>query len=136
MYSRLSRNGFVPLFGASAPAFVCRPCKFYNYGFSGVRGLFRLHNAFYQRSCSDSACCALGVDPYVICALGDWENFVCFRRFYGRVRALAPITQLLIKQRPTLASAVSSLSMRIVLCGNRVCSESPHFKTRDEDCTK
>ena len=70
---------------------------------------------------------ALRVDPYLICALGNSENFDCFRKFYGRVIAFAPITQLLVKQRPKLASAVSSPSMEIVLCGNRVCSNLTQF---------
>ena len=49
VHSILSRNGIVRLFGASAPAFVCRPSKFDNYVFSGVSGSFKLHSAFYQR---------------------------------------------------------------------------------------
>ena len=68
------------------------------------------------RGAAATALIALGLGTYLICALGDRDNFDCLRRSYDRVRALAPVTQLLVKHRPTLAAAGSMPSFRIVLC--------------------
>ena len=64
-HSRLSWNSIVCLFRDSAHTFIRGPYKLYEHLFSGVSGSFRLHSAFYQRRCCDSAY-SLGVDPYLI----------------------------------------------------------------------
>ena len=40
----------------------------------------------------------LGVDPHIVCELGDWRNYDTFRRFYNRVRAMTNIAQSLVPE--------------------------------------
>ena len=52
--------------------------------------------AHSTRGASVTALILLGVDPHVVCALGDWKSYDCFRLFYDRVRACLPFTQVLV----------------------------------------
>ena len=53
---------------------------------------------FTAHSTRGSAATALilfGVDPHVVCELGDWRSYDTFRRFYNRVRAMSNVAQSL-----------------------------------------
>ena len=52
--------------------------------------------AHSTRGASVTALILLGVDPHVVCALGDWKSYDFFRLFYDRVRACLPFTQVLV----------------------------------------
>ena len=52
--------------------------------------------AHSTRGASVTALILLGVDPHIVCALGDWKSYNCFRLYYDRVRACLPFTQILV----------------------------------------
>ena len=70
--------------------------------------------AHSTRSAAASALIALGVDPHVVCALGDWKSYDCFRKFYDRVGVLRPIAQAMIPFH--LRAAGGGPSIGLVLC--------------------
>ena len=53
-------------------------------------------SAHSTRGAAVTALILLGVDPHVVCALGDWKNYDCFRVYYDRVRSCLPFTQILV----------------------------------------
>ena len=52
--------------------------------------------AHSTRGSAATALILLGVDPHIVCKLGDWRNYDTFRRFYNRVRAMTNIAQSLV----------------------------------------
>ena len=52
--------------------------------------------AHSTRGSAATALILLGVDPHIVCELGDWRNYDTFRRFYNRVRAMTNIAQSLV----------------------------------------
>ena len=52
--------------------------------------------AHSTRGSAATALILLGVDPHIVCELGDWRNYDTFRCFYNRVRALANFAQSLV----------------------------------------
>ena len=54
--------------------------------------------AHSTRGSAATALILLGVDPHIVCKLGDWRNYDTFRRFYKRVRAMTNIAQSLVPQ--------------------------------------
>ena len=51
--------------------------------------------AHSTRGSAATALILLGVDPHVVCELGDWRSYDTFRRFYNRVRAMSNVAQSL-----------------------------------------
>ena len=51
--------------------------------------------AHSTRGSAATALILLGVDPHVVCELGDWRSYDTFRRFYNRVRAMSNVEQSL-----------------------------------------
>ena len=52
--------------------------------------------AHSTRGSAATALILLGVDPHIVCELGDWRNYDTFRRFYNRVRPMTNIAQSLV----------------------------------------
>ena len=51
--------------------------------------------AHSTRGSAVTALISLGVDPHVVCELGDWRSYDTFRRFYNRVRAMSNVAHSL-----------------------------------------
>ena len=51
--------------------------------------------AHSTRCSAATALILLGVDPHVICEMGDWRSYDTFRRFYNRLRAMSNVAQSL-----------------------------------------
>ena len=52
--------------------------------------------AHSTRSSAATALIVLGVDPHIVCELGDWRNYDTFRRFSKRVQAMTNIAKSLV----------------------------------------
>ena len=52
--------------------------------------------AHSTRGSAATALILLGVDPHIVCELGDWRNYDTFRGFHNRVRAMTNIAHLLV----------------------------------------
>ena len=63
-----------------------------------------------------SALIALGVEPHLVCALGDWQSYHCFLKCYDRVTVLRLIGQAMIPSH--LAAVGGGPSMGLVLRGS------------------